>query len=205
MSLQTREGTTDLDTVKSIGQYKTCPIPKDSVVLDIGGHIGTFTTWAVGQGAGKVVAYEPEPDNFRMLTLNTAGMPVEINNKAVTRDGRDVALHVKTSGHTGGHSIIFNGRTRQDLIVPSERFIDIVNRVQPVVIKIDCEGAEYEFDLPDTLPDSVRYITMEIHLNRKDFRENLAPKMIEAFKSWTPIKPPRITPKGWQTTVVWGR
>lgn len=205
MNLQTREGTTDLMTVKSIGQYKSCPIPEGATVLDIGGHIGTFTTWAVGQGAGKVVAYEPEPDNFRMLSLNTAGMPVELNNKAVTRDGRDVALHVKTSGHTGGHSIIFNGPTRQDLIVPSDRFIDIVNRVQPVVIKMDCEGAEYEFDLPETLPDSVRYVTMEIHLNRKDFRNELAPKMIEGFKNWTPIKAPRITPKGWQTTVVWGR
>jgi len=205
MKLQMREGTTDSMTVKAIGQYKICPIPANSTVLDIGGHIGTFSVWAIEQGAGKVVAYEPEPDNFRMLSLNTTGLNVEIHNKAVTADARDVALHVKTSGHTGGHSILFNGPTRKDVIVPSERFLDIVNRVQPEVVKIDCEGAEYEFDLPNSLPDSVRFVTMEIHTNRKDLREQKAPQLIDAFKSWTALKEPKITPKGWQAIAVWGR
>lgn len=205
MKLQTRENTTDIMTVKAIGQYKSCPIPQGATVLDIGGHIGTFSTWAVEQGAGRVVAYEPEPDNFRMLSINTADMPVETHNKAVTSDGRDVTLNVKTSGHTGGHSILFNGPTRDQIIVPSERFIDIVTRVQPVVVKIDCEGAEYEFDLPNSLPDSVRFVTMEIHLNRKDLRNEKAPALIDGFKNWTALKEPKITPKGWQAIAVWSR
>jgi FkbM family methyltransferase len=205
MTLQVREGTTDMMTVKSIGQYKSCPIPANSVVLDIGGHIGTFSVWAVEQGAGRVVAYEPEPDNYRMLCLNTAGMPVETNNFAVTSDGRDVELHVKTSGHTGGHSILFGGKSRKNLLVKSQSFLDIVQRVQPQVVKIDCEGAEYEFDLPNSLPDSVQYVTMEIHLNRKMLREYQAPTLIEGFSKWTAIKEPKITPKGWQAIAVWGR
>ena len=205
MNLLTRDGTTDNMTVKSIGQYKSCPIPQNAIVLDIGGHIGTFSVWAVEQGAGKVVAYEPEPDNFRMLSLNTADMPVETRNKAVTRDGRDVSLHVKTSGHTGGHSILFDGPTRNHITVPSDRFIDIVNEVQPQVIKIDCEGAEYEFDLPQSLPNSVQFVTMEIHLNRKNLRNELAPELIKGFSNWSAIKEPHITPKGWQAIAVWGR
>jgi len=205
MNLLTRDGTTDNMTVKSIGQYKSCPIPKDAIVLDIGGHIGTFSVWAVEQGAGRVVAYEPEPDNFRMLSLNTNDMPVETRNKAVTGDGRDVLLHVKTSGHTGGHSILFNGPTRTNITVPSDRFIEVVNEVQPQVIKIDCEGAEYEFDLPHSLPDSVQFVTMEIHLNRKNLRNELAPELIKGFSSWNAIKEPHITPKGWQAIAVWGR
>jgi len=205
MNIQTRDNTTDMMTLKSIGQYKSCPIPKDCVVLDVGGHIGTFTNWALEQGAGRIVAYEPEPDNFRMLKINTIGKPVEIHNKALTGDGRDVLLNVKTSGHTGGHSILFDGPTRDHITVPSERFVDVINRVQPHVVKIDCEGAEYEFDLPNTLPDSVQYVTMEIHLNRKDLRENKAPKLIENFKNWTAIKEPHVTPKGWQAIAVWSR
>jgi len=205
MNLQTREGTTDMMTVKAIGQYKACPIPVGSTVLDIGGHIGTFSIWAIEQGAGRVVAYEPEPDNFRMLSKNTYTYAIDIHNKAVTSNGRDVTLNVKTSGHTGGHSILFDGPTRNHITVPSERFIDIVNRVQPAVVKIDCEGAEYEFDLPYSLPDSVRFVTMEIHINRKDLRNEKAPALIEGFKDWKAIKAPHLTPKGWQAVAVWGR
>ena len=192
-------------TLGEINAYKTCPIPSGCKVLDIGGHIGSFTRWALAQGAGFVVAYEPEPDNFRMLSMNTQGEPVEIHNKALTRDGRDVTLNVKTSGHTGGHSILYDGPTREHIIVPSDSFAEVVARVQPNVVKIDCEGAEYEFDMPDTLPDSVQYVTMEIHLNRKVLREIEAPKLIKGFENWTAIKQPKITPKGWQTIAVWAR
>ena len=205
MDLQTREGTTDAMTLGEINAYKTCPIPAGCKVLDVGGHIGSFTNWALLQGAGFVVAYEPERDNFRMLTLNTEGKPVEIHNKALTRDGRDVMLNVKTSGHTGGHSILYDGPTRNHIIVPSDSFAEVVARVQPNVVKIDCEGAEYEFNIPETLPDSVQYVTMEIHLNRKALREIEAPKLIQGFEKWTAIKQPKITPKGWQTIAVWAR
>lgn len=205
MNIQTREGTTDNMTVKSIGQYRSCPIPAGCKVLDVGGHIGTFTNYALEQGAGFVVAYEPEPDNFRMLQINTAGKPVEIHNKALTADGRDVQLNVKTSGHTGGHSIVYDGKTRNHIIVPSEAFLEVVHRVQPNVVKIDCEGAEYEFDLPNSLPDSVQYVTMEIHLNRKSLREIEAPKLIAGFSNWHAIKEPKVTPKGWQAIAVWAR
>jgi FkbM family methyltransferase len=205
MKLQIRENTTDAMTLGEINSYKTCPIPAGCTVLDIGGHIGSFSNWALEQGAGKIVTYEPEPDNFRMLKINSEGKPIEIHNKAITRDGRDVMLNVKTSGHTGGHSIVYDGPTRDHLIVPSEAFKDVVHRVQPQVIKIDCEGAEYEFDMPDTFPDSVQYVTMEIHLNRKNLREIEAPKLIKAFDGWTAIKAPRVTPKGWQAIAVWAR
>jgi hypothetical protein len=46
---------------------------------------------------------------------------------------------------------------------------------------------------------------MEIHLNRKALREIEAPKLIQGFEKWTAIKPPKITPKGWQTIAVWAR
>ena len=96
-SVQIRPNTTDDRTLKEVRSYFSTPIPKGCTVLDIGGHIGSFTNWALDQGAGKVVAYEPERDNFRMLRINTKGKPVKIYRCAVTGDGRVVTLNVKTS------------------------------------------------------------------------------------------------------------
>src|SRR3989344_1154319 len=48
-------------------------------VVDIGAHIGYFTrllSKAVGPG-GRVFAFEPEPENFSLLYLNTKNRPKE--------------------------------------------------------------------------------------------------------------------------------
>lgn len=206
LNLQTREGTTDSMTVGSLGQYSKLPIPQGCVVLDIGGHIGSFTRYALHRGAGRVVAYEPEPDNFRMLRINTEGYPVTIHNKAVTGDGRNVTLNVKVNGHTGGHSIITQSKNRTPITVPSESFKEIMNQVNPEVVKIDCEGAEYEFGIPENLSPSVKYITLEIHLGRKELRNNKAPKLINDLNQWGhAIKPANPTPKAWTVVGVWER
>ena len=39
-------------------------------VLDIGAHIGVFARNALSLGCHKVIAYEPEPDNFELLSQN---------------------------------------------------------------------------------------------------------------------------------------
>ena len=200
-----RPETTDLMTKKEIRSYRLLPIPEGSVILDVGAHIGFFTRWALSQGAAKSFCFEPEPNNFQYLQMNTSGLPVECNNVAVTGDGRDVQLNVKTSGHTGGHSIVFNGPTRSQLVVKSVAFRDIVNKIQPNVVKIDCEGAEFEFDLPNSLPKSVQYLTMEVHFNKRELRHDKAPKLLEAMKSWRTIKPFNVTPKAWTIVGVWER
>lgn len=40
------------------------------VMLDIGAHIGVFCRYALSAGCKKVIAYEPESDNFKLLEQN---------------------------------------------------------------------------------------------------------------------------------------
>lgn len=195
-----------MDTVKSLNQYKYLPIYPGCTVLDIGGHIGSFTRYALSRGAGRVVAYEPEPDNYRMLVINSEAKPVTAYNQAVTSDGRKVTLNVKTNGHTGGHSIVIDSKNRDHIIVPSVPFREAVESAQPEVIKIDCEGAEYEFNIPHAFTESVRAVTMEIHLGRKQFRQIEAPKLINDLDKWGKrLKLTNYTDKTWTVIGTWER
>ena len=49
--------------VERIYYHPDAHIQTGDVVLDIGAHLGTFTRFALLQGASKIVAFEPEPTN----------------------------------------------------------------------------------------------------------------------------------------------
>ncbi|HIH44213.1 MAG TPA: FkbM family methyltransferase [Candidatus Methanoperedenaceae archaeon] len=58
------------------GHYAQLELKSGETLLDVGAHIGAFTLRAakqVGVG-GKIVAFEPEPGNFKLLQKN-----IEIN------------------------------------------------------------------------------------------------------------------------------
>src|SRR5688572_16229123 len=59
--------------VWKFGEYKDKNFfikPKD-VILDIGGHIGSFSIWAAQQASkGKVYTFEPNRENFQLLKEN---------------------------------------------------------------------------------------------------------------------------------------
>jgi len=52
--------------------YKCPPVAvrQGDVVVDGGAHIGTFSRFALGEGARKVVAFEPDPQNVECLKRN---------------------------------------------------------------------------------------------------------------------------------------
>ena len=77
--IKLRPNTDDLRIVKSnfVTKHYTkdfVPITKDSIVVDVGAHIGSFSLMAA-RDARKVLAFEPEPINYQMLKKN-----MELNN-----------------------------------------------------------------------------------------------------------------------------
>lgn len=122
-------------------------------VLDVGANLGYYSliaARAVGD-AGRVFAFEPDPDNFQLLCKN-----IEINGynnivpiqKAVT-DSSGVVELFQSPKNRGDHRI-FNGQIfnydndRQKIIVDAislDEFFD-EEMHQPDVIKIDVQGAE---------------------------------------------------------------
>lgn len=115
--------------------------------VDVGAHVGLFTLPAakwVGK-SGRVIAFEPHPDNFAMLhkniEANTLGEHVDAIQSAVSDGTTPVSLHISgfNTGdhqlfHTGGRNAIEVQCTTLDTYFSTGEKIDVV--------KMDVQGAE---------------------------------------------------------------
>lgn len=113
--------------------------------IDIGAHVGLFTMPAakwVGK-SGRVVAFEPHPENFAMLSRNAAtnGLHPELVNAAVSNVAGRVQLHASTF-NSGDHQI-YQSASRKGISVDCvklDEFFSSEDRVD--LIKMDVQGAE---------------------------------------------------------------
>ena len=79
--------------------------PSGHVVLDLGAHIGAFSTWALREGAEHVVAYEPEESNADLLSANLAD--------AVASGAAEVRRAAVAAGPAGTATLVL-GKQRSD-------------------------------------------------------------------------------------------
>lgn len=133
-------------------------IEPGDVVLDIGAHVGVTAT-CISQRVGprgRVYAIEPTPHLFETIRSNIASNAIdniEPHQLAISRTDGSTTFYINEL-HTGFNSIarsnaeLFHGTTRtissvevETLSLPS--FIDRIGAF-PQLIKIDCQGAEYE-------------------------------------------------------------
>lgn len=175
--------------------YKDLEIKKGDVVLDLGANIGAFAKQAAEKDA-IVHCYEPEPSNFTLLQLNS---PNTYNHKkaVVGKQNGKIKLFINSKRNKGIHMIRpVNGR--ESIEVETVSFGDLINEIKPNKIKIDVEGAEYDF-LPYEFPSFVERLVMEIHFQydpswrQKGFRvhqsmlqQGFSPqkKFVDTGKNW---------------------
>jgi FkbM family methyltransferase len=154
-------------------------------IIDIGANIGAFTVEASRRALrGRVIAFEPEPENFYLLQQNVEAQSagnVILRQEAVSDHAGTARLALDTE-HTGAHTIIGTKDGGLSVEVPLVPFSDVLADIgSPVdVLKIDCEGAEYDVLLgaPGLVQQRVRQIVGEIqHTDRhlpKDLTDFLA-------------------------------
>lgn len=143
-------------------------IPQNpKVVVDIGAHIGGTTILCANRGA-KVYAYEPEPENFNLLLenikINGVEDRIDCFQKGVGIPGtREVYLNPKNSG-MATFERISNEKEEVNIIGIKEVFENISHCD---LLKMDCEGAEYEF-IFDTPFEKIDQVSMELHKGEQE-------------------------------------
>jgi FkbM family methyltransferase len=146
-----RGGTDDRHVIFElfIDQIYPVQVRAGSVFIDIGAHIGCFTVWAASQGA-HVYAYEPFPSNFTALQRNLARnqlKDVYVFNVAVAGTRQTRKLFLPNNKMDSGRYSLYPGRGTETIDVESVTLDEVLsaNRLEHVdLLKIDCQGAEYE-------------------------------------------------------------
>ena len=159
-SIEVRGGTNDRHIIFEVFVDHIYPFqisPRDTVI-DIGAHVGCFTILAAKTGA-RVFSFEPFPPNFTVLEHNVRLNNFEnvmIFNIAISgkRDNRELFL-ADNPTHTSSHSLhpfhfasySQTSYGKKKLEVPCITLDDIIleNNLDRIdLLKIDCEGCEYE-------------------------------------------------------------
>jgi FkbM family methyltransferase len=183
---EVRPGTHDPNIVQEIWDkhfYRAegYEIKPGDYVVDIGAHIGSFTVWALKQGA-SVMAFEPDKTNYWMLmnNVNTAKSgdepmgEADLHNVAVKGVGGIFFIDRGAEGqpNTGGYKIVEEMTGESVEVVQSMDAYDVLTKRTKIdFLKLDCEGSEYDIlaSVADTdiLEKCVDKIVMEWHFNKE--------------------------------------
>lgn len=151
---------------------KTTP----KTVLDIGGHFGFFSIQMANKfPACKIYTFEPAPRTFKILENNVKNNEInniEIFNYAVGAEENEISFYENEDlecssiyeTKNGGEKVIVSAITLNNIIDNNSiKTIDI--------LKLDCEGAEFEiiYNNLNILSEKVNCIICEYHTGiRKD-------------------------------------
>lgn len=122
------------------------PTKESKTLIDIGAHIGKWSVKAARRGY-RVIAFEPDPQNFGLLTENIKLNKVEHRVKALNLAVSDRNATYFFKSHQGGLSKIVSSPGPGDIQVNATSLDNFVEeeRLNPKefgIIKIDVEGYE---------------------------------------------------------------
>ena len=171
VKLEYREEKIDEFVIKEVminNSYEKYFKLKNGCWLDIGAHIGTFSVKMAMFGS-KVIAYEPEPENYKLLCANVENNELNVytNNEAVVGNGdTERNFYVNKKKNTGANTLYGKRVAGREIIkVKCENINNILKNNVIDGMKIDCEGGEFE--ILSAIKDffSIKQIVLEYHFN----------------------------------------
>ena len=175
LSIGLRRGTTDskvFDEIFIERAYQTCvealPAPLGRVtVIDLGANIGLSALYlARVLEVDKIIAVEPDPENFKQLSenLRTSGLASRCTAVRAFAGADHGFAELQDSGN-GAWGMRMGPRSANGtLVLPLAEIAGIAKRDATVVLKCDIEGAERQLFLHiRDWEHRIHYIFLELH------------------------------------------
>ncbi len=144
-----------------------------AIIVDVGANIGAFSIFAATSARGVVVyAYEPMPEFYRLmeenLRLNRLELSVRSFNLAVGAHSGIRQLFLENPTFSFPTFLRGGDRVARTVEVPCVSLAEILDSnglVRVDLLKMDCEGAEYEimYGTPHRYLERIREMRMEYH------------------------------------------
>jgi FkbM family methyltransferase len=174
IKLNSRKGVGDWFSVFITNDYEFLQ-PENEVVIDIGGEVGDSAIYFSIKGAKKVIVFEPFPNNFKYLVEN-----IKINNLCDKIEPVNAMLgkeNKKTLIDVSGEAIVRDAHeSNEGLEIYEITLSKIVHdyRIDNAVLKMDCEGCEYNLLSEDNeVLRKFKRIQIEYHYGYKDLVHKL--------------------------------
>ena len=191
LKIKIRTNSTDLMALTNVwmtNEYdiENSQIAENDTIIDIGAHIGLFSL-LVSQfcKTGKIFSFEPINDNFNLLISNLKlnhAENIRPFNLAVSKNTPSVNLFLNSD--QSAHSIFSSDSESITVESISLQKIFDENKISSCkLLKLDCEGAEYE--IIDSLPleyfNKIQNMAIEYHA--ADSKPELAEDLMSKIKN----------------------
>ena len=191
LEIKIRVNSTDLMALTNVWMIKEYEIEKfdinkNDIIIDVGAHIGLFSL-LVSKFCldGKIFSFEPIQNNFNLLVDNLESNKLKNIfpfNLAVSKNSSEIKLFLDNDD--SAHSIF--EKNNNFITVKSislQKIFDENNINSCKILKLDCEGAEYEIidSLPEEYFNKVQNIIIEYHL--ADSKPELGKNLISKIKN----------------------
>lgn len=173
-----RLGTTDVDVFDEVfkSEAYSFPLAKDpSVIIDGGSNIGLTSVWfALLYPKAKVIAIEPDEENFKILLRNCASFS-NIHPLRAAIWNEAIELNIEDPGEGAwGYRVNKNGNTSAlttNHLVQGVTLTNVINKYklnEISLLKLDVEGSEKEiFERSSEWIGKVKTIMVELHDRHK--------------------------------------
>ncbi len=200
---QTRPGTLDEYIFKEVAGYsKYVTFEEGDRWLDAGANIGAFSAM-ISPIVELVAAFEPDVDNFGLLSMNAPMGNVHRENYAlVGNTDTERTFYLNTKKNKGAHSLL-KKRGRDAVTVACSNINDALDKYSINKIKMDVEGAEDELLYAIRDWSNIKEIVLEFHLamlGDKDHSKYF--KAVALLKeNFTTVRAPENPKKNWHVTI----
>lgn len=140
---------------------------ENKYVIDIGSNIGAFALLAASYNAKKVFAFEPVSSTFMQLcaNINKSKLKNIVPFKNIVSDKDNELLQISLCEESGHNSLYHTTENYETVPTITLKNILSMCETDDIVLKIDCEGSEYDILVNTDSIDLNRIgtIVMEVH------------------------------------------